>query len=871
MINVVRELMEHDAALHAAQTISYLQAVRSRIIASYATLAIGFLCSFMLVFVALSLTDLSAYSSDTLMVTILVIAAAIVVSTEVLRSDGQFLGTLAGFLESRARRFRSRLVRDFMLPHYWLSLACLWLPTMVLILIIAGRYEAWIPPASQDYLAKKDTLNQIATFGAVLLGTQITLFTFALGSLLARYSTVLASTLLVHPAIVSVTVYALFLLTGSTAALFWGFPDSASSRIAFLGPLAVFCLLVSLWITAVGIGADRAVTYVGFRFSGRIRRATRKPHDPKQKQSSLLRLLSSVFGLSLWNLDRLSLLSPPEASLVEAERYLMGLFNAANRAVQDTQHEVFRASLVAVQDVAAAYAEQRRGYFSAQDSVFSFLNDQMAALTGGAAKAPNEHLMAEAVACTGFLGRLSFKIGGRGERRDDSAFSDEGHGLAAYWINLLKDDFYLSHHLMRSTAPSEVIRQLQLMAITSIVEDYVGTIRYSYLPAVKETHKICLTIPDAYHISIAGQAIRSVLAVWAYAAVKPSSLASYAIHKDVLQAIREMSIPHLDLPTALTLVPTFDGLVNVLTSRISMDRLLLQDVCLAIAQRPRTQKWQHRACADQLKDVVALIADIGRRSVEQRQPLTAYYGQALYEVGYFLLRGVHGLSGTLKAAVEDAVFDAWIVMVTAYYTGREVSTHEWQHPMFGLMGIAVMTYVDGGDDHTKQRIIDCARLHLRLVREDQQKNGHVHDEAWDYLQLLGAWISAFLNTPDLSKEVLDAVCEGRPLRYGFGGILSSRGSGRYSALGYPELLFGDFGLPGLRNIQNLPESEARILASYQERLISDSVLLPFAREVRRLRAELRKGAAAAPSEATEMVAGTFVEPAGEVILEDEED
>jgi hypothetical protein len=169
------------------------------------------------------------------------------------------------------------------------------------------------------------------------------------------------------------------------------------------------------------------------------------------------------------------------------------------------------------------------------------------------------------------------------------------------------------------------------------------------------------------------------------------------------------------------------------------------------------------------------------------------------EIGYFILRGVPGFADEDQANVEEALFRAWDVMASMYCADQSTSSHEWEHPMVGLLGLAIATIASEGADRLRDHVLRCVRRFRDLVQEDEERDGRVADHIWDYLQLLGAWTTAFLATPDLGEEILNAVSRGRPFSFGLGGIASG-GRTRYGILGYPEIFYHDFGLPNPRNV-----------------------------------------------------------------------
>jgi len=647
-----------------------------------------------------------------------------------------------------------------------------------------------------------------------------------------------------HPAVVSLLAFSLTLVIGSTFGLVAGYPDAAAALFPPFVVLEFACLGISVMVITSGISTDRAIEYAGHYFGNRIRRSIKAPLVAKKVRQSIVQRTLAAYGFHLRDLDRLAVLQPTSAKISVVERYLMALFNAASRGIQEGQQEVLRASLQAVVDCASAYTERRRYYTGSQDEVFRFMNDLLAATMKSAAKASNEGLITDVIANAGFIGRLSLRVGtvpsspGLGGGRPE--FVSRSHPLAAYWIDLLKSGFYVSHTLTRSTAPSTAVWQIGLLAGAATKMGYSEVVRFAYLPAIEELHTLCFANPDAYHIDLSGQCLQNILTVWLYAVAVADPESFHEIHEDTVRAVLRMSSLHMELPSSLSLIPNLSDMTSVLTTKLDVERPILQDIFVLIAKRQRKEPWEDRAAAEQLVAITKLTTDLGRKSVEKRQPLAAYYCHVLYEMAYCASFMEHALSADGRRQVQGALLDSWKAIVPVYYAGHPVSTHDWEQSMFGILGLGMGGYEVRPEATLGKQLLDCAQLYVHLVKSEYaEPSARVGDQTWDYLQLLGAWVKTFLGDEKLSAEIAETIAYGRPFISGVFGIAPSR-VGRYGSLGYPTNLFQDYSLPQLRNIGvHLSPSDIENFQRIQDRLISDGTLLPFAQEVRTIRRRVR--------------------------------
>ena len=234
------------------------------------------------------------------------------------------------------------------------------------------------------------------------------------------------------------------------------------------------------------------ITYAGGDFSSRVRK-TFKPAlvQPGKKVSYLWRTLG-LLSLDWRNPERMILFEPAPKGVVVTISLLASLFNATHKAINEGQQEVFVSSLNAIRQILFTYIPIRATYFGTQDRVLSFANDQMAGVIKESTKSPNESLITEAISCVGDIGISSLAIPPiprENERTAQQRMSSSNHSLCGHWNWLLKEAFFQSHMLMRSTAASEVINQLNRIALAAYQMEYgdvvFGDIHQPYRKSTK--------------------------------------------------------------------------------------------------------------------------------------------------------------------------------------------------------------------------------------------------------------------------------------------------------------------------------------------------------------------------------------------------
>lgn len=711
-----------------------------------------------------------------------------------------------------------------------------------------------------------DSLKLLIPFNVVIIGSQIALFTFVFGLLLGKYSSKIAGAIIRHRVIKLLYFYPILSLVATYIVLFYGYPIILKNiLVPLLFLLNIFCLAITLAVANTGTQTDKAIIYAGMFFSRLVRR-TLKPSvfSPDGRPSRFWRLLSSL-GLDWRDPERMSLFTPPSKGTEITISSLRSLFNAANKGIEENQQEILLANLTAILEISITYTIIRASYYGSEDDVYSFLNNQMAPLIKVASKSTNEYMITDLTRVAGTLGALSLKIANSPtiiNSKDEGRMIPKSHSLSGLWIGLLEETFNLCFTMMRSTAPSEVILQLQKIAFAAMGKEYIAVVTVSCLPAIKKIHTICLSMPDFYRLTLAGDCLRKTMKIWAVSVIKPDRFGDiHHVNQQIAETISELAMNQF----LVERLPSFNfsDATTVLLSKLDVNEYVIQDIFVFTLYRNFTEKWHQRVTIEDLSRIIELIVNLTKSAIVSKISSAKEFAEALYEIGYFIIRGLPDqytiikeqieqelepdidefseMEKTWQEILEEKLFDAWSDLFPVYFKAEGFPGLDWEQPFFAILGMGMVVYKERKSDFLKGQLLKCTEIYYKLVlQENANPDRRVNDDAWEYLQLLGAWLRYFLQEEDIARRIAKSVGEGRPFRSGFYGHSTS---GRYGHYGYPGIMHQDFFLPWLRNLQPqeyLSEQDWEKFRSWQDALMNDEVLLPYYKLVEETREPLRK-------------------------------
>ena len=713
----------------------------------------------------------------------LALAVVLVLSMEFLRDNDRFLWRLTSWVSSFRAAFYKRFERDFLARPFWIAVVLVAFPSMALLVFMAFNPLLWVSPGTEGFQKGSESLKQVTALAGVLLAAQIALFNFMFGQLLARYSSDIATSVIRHPVIKLLQMFAFSLFSAAYYFSLHGYPQSVLNYSTLIIISALGCLFVTMIVANDALHIERAIQFAGKDFAGRVRLAMRPPID--LTKDSFMWRAAMALGLDWRDAERRVPLIVPGKGASIALSVLTSLVNAANKALQENHREAFLASLDAIGRVADSYSERRALYFGADDQVFSYLNDQMAMLVGAAAKCPNEHLLTDAIRYIGYLGSLSIRIGKspRALNQAEATTIRENHQPSQSWTGLLTECFGKSHTLQRSTAASEVLIQLGRITSEALRAGYSGTVRFSYLPSIKQIHGSCLRSPDAYRLSLAGECFAQALRLWRIALASETKLHDKAeISSDMVETIFGMSREQFKFEKLPSLMLKDVG--TALTSKLAQDQFHLQDIFVAILNQQINKAWEQRAIVNVLEKMIDLIAGLASHAITEQVANAQNYSEALYEVAYFVLRGLPNqyqpikpespaIEGfprepepTCQEVLDRKLFDIWKHLFPIFHSAEAHVGLDWRQDFFGIIGLGMVVYKEQRRGWLREVLTDCVKFYLNLVRERRKAAQHrLSDDDWDYLQLIGAWAVGFLDDEQLGQDIAAEVASGRPFRF----------------------------------------------------------------------------------------------------------
>jgi hypothetical protein len=866
MFEQILEHMQRDAIQKTRAAVSQVFYNRWLSIIHHLFTFLATLLSFTCLVAAYSTADLYPEHSLLLVSSAILISGTIVLLSTQFKRQPSFLKWLFQVVQKgRIKLIRAKYT-DLFFPHSIFLYLTICLPLALLLITALMTESEWVDTSSSAFISNRDPLSQVMTFSAALIAAQIALFTFIFAQFLGKYSSKIAGSLYRHRTVILLELYPILSLVILYFVYTYGCPKNIWPVIM---PLFVIlnleCLILTIWAANTGMHADNIITYAGRDFSNRVRK-TFKPAlvQPGKNVGYLWRALGFL-GLDWRNPERRTLFEPAPTGVAVTISLLASLFNATHKAIKEGQQEVFVSSLSAIRQILFTYIPIRATYFGTQDRVLSFANDQMAGVIKESAKSPNESLITEAISCVGDIGTSSLAIPPtprENERTVKQRMSSSNHSLCGHWNWLLKEAFLQSHMLMRSTAASEAINQLYRIALAAYQMEYGDVIFVGFTSAISEIHKVCILKPDAYHLTLAGNCIQKTVNVWGFVSRKYGQWAAmHDLNDQLADTIVSMATLHFKVDR----MPMFNfkDVSNVLTSKLEESELILQDVFFITMTRSFTERWEQRSAVEDLKRIIKLLVNLTMCGVEQKVSGSGGFVAALYEIGYFVLRGLPPQFAPIKQPevdrpvlyervepsnqqiIEEALFKAWLELFPVLMNRDTHLGLEGHQSFFAIVGLGMVVYAERGDETLKEKLIQIVTEYFDwCIRQNKNSDRGLRGDWWDYLQLFGAWCFHFLHANDLANAIASAVGRGRPFSYTIGGFIGGSSHGRYGSYGYPEGgLHSDFFLPWLRNLQPqqyLNEQDWERFKSWQEQLMKEEVLLSYFEIVEETRKPLRE-------------------------------
>jgi hypothetical protein len=861
---IILESMQRDAAEKVQDAIRTIKYTRTISIAHHLFSLLAGLVAYLTLLFGFLFADRYPKCGMGIIGAAIGLSLVVLIASTILKRDPSFLSMMNKTLSKAASKINKSRQDDPFFAQLCSLLILLYLPLGAIVIAGLLSQSLWIVASSEPPQVFIDPVRQVITYTTVIIPIQVALFTFMFAQLLGKYSSRIVGALYRHPAILLLWLYPFVSLILLNIASIYGYPASLKNVIPFFfACLDVICLIITIWVANAGTQADKVMVYAGGWFSKRVRRGVKRPVVEDVPRKWLWTLLHYL-GLDWRDPDRMTLFSPPQKAIAVTNPLISSLFNVANKSVVEGQQEVFFAALIGIKKVIAAYVKKRASYFGTADPIISYTTDQLASLLSASSKSSNEYLITEVVRCIGDGAILSLEIDVLPRKKypsvDERMTRGNNHPLTSSWIQLLGEAFELSHTLMRSTAASETINQLNRIAVVAFLREYGGIVFVGYLPKLKEIHSTCICKPDAYHLTLAGECIAKTMKLWS---VVTSKHGQWSSRENLNEALADTLFQMAITQFVVEKLPSFNfhDPTSVLCSKLERDQIIIQDIFFITVFRSFSKWWEQREIVDDLMRIINLVVQLAAEAVKNKIAGVDSYSEAFYEISYVVLRGLpehyqkaltrngediefRGPTLAPREILEDGIFGQWSQLFPVFFTADHHLGLDWKQNFFGILGIGMVRYCDQKRDTLKSALTKLIQEYFALCLEENIKQEHgIAEWAWDYLQLTGAWTLHFLKEEGLARMIAKEVAEGRPFHYSPMGIFHSS-SGRYGTYGYPEAsLHSDFFLPWLRNLQPqeyLSKQEWDTFRLWQKQLMNDEVLMPYYEIVEETREPLRK-------------------------------
>lgn len=779
-----------------------------------------------------------------------IVGIAWVICLGVLRRRKEFVLVWARRLYNTYTEMQTKAYRDFLFPHFCAAVG-------ILILVVVCATILFLQSTPSDLLHTfsavnaLDHLRSLRGWLVALLGAELTLLTFLFGSLVGKYSGVLARSLLTHPAIVTTLLLPTLGISVVVAAEF-GYSTlyvAALERVFYL--MSLLGLLLVAWITVTGVETDKAVRYAGIAFARSIRRIIKKPHiapgvsDPP-KASVWQRTLARLW-LPVIDLERLQSLQPFPFRLSKIKRLYMGLFNAAHRAVNEQQHEVVTSALNALVDMTEAYADRRRLYFSIQDEIATYANHQMSAFMNVVARDPNQELLREATVAVGHMGQSILKFARYPDLPEAPDTLQVGptstHEFSGLWVGLLEEAFAHGAAMQRSTASHEVLDQVVDVSYAATKLGAMDLVLHNCIPAVQRLHGQCLKDPSLYKLVLSSVCFQCLLQIWALRiAVLDRWRREHQLHKQMIRTVRQMV--EIQLPWE-----SQQGLALWFTEVKATDRLLgptrkatlnLQGLYYWLARSDAERKERlDRSTINDMADLVKLVGDLGISAVQKDHWNPGEFSHALFEMGCVTFCVLpdkfdqpicDDKDATHRQKLVKDLYENWVQLTKVIVMPRDHDTLQWMPSHFALLGLGICEASETQNKGCKAWVSRAVLNYAAYLKDLLPKvNDWYAEVLLDYVQLIAAWVYEWMGKTALLSQ-LEAMLPMEDTPYGRtrarGGGLSSS---YLASMGYPTHHGGGVAVPFHSNMTHfLSQEEMGKISSTLSMMADEEMLKRYA-------------------------------------------
>ncbi len=154
--------------------------------------------------------------------------------------------------------------------------------------------------------------------------------------------------------------------------------------------------------------------------------------------------------------------------------------------------------------------------------------------------------------------------------------------------------------------------------------------------------------------------------------------------------------------------------------------------------------------------------------------------------------------------------------------------------------MAAALYAESGRESARSLAADSILCYCDLIKDAQKSGGRVHDDVWEYLQLVAVWVRHLLKDTALADSLVERIAHGKSFSFG---MLLGAGKHGWGSYGYPNVSFmgSDFHILYPRNIgHRLSEGVRKNVKRWEGLLMNPDQLADTYERIRKIREPIRE-------------------------------
>jgi hypothetical protein len=193
----------------------------------------------------------------------------------------------------------------------------------------------------------------------------------------------------------------------------------------------------------------------------------------------------------------------------------------------------------------------------------------------------------------------------------------------------------------------------------------------------------------------------------------------------------------------------------------------------------------------------------------------------------------------MQEKFENKIAETVKELLPLYYRAKR-PVLDWEHGLFSIIGMAAAIYSETGRESARLLATNAILCYRDLIDAALKEDERVHDDDWDWLQLVAVWVRHLLKDEALADALVDEVATGRPFSFG---MFLSGGKHGWGSCGYPNVsvLASDFHLLYARNIgHRLSGTVKQTVKHWQDLLMNPDQLGDTYERIEKIREPIRK-------------------------------